>query len=131
MRAVTLQLLITHSHILLRVSIFEGPWKTGFKEKDRHCTGDGCELWCSEAAGRRMGREGTMIIKWPGFTEILVSDISPSPEREGETEGDLNREETELSSCQPLGEVEQQQTRQMFDSSSTANGVYLVLTIYP
>ena len=68
-----------HSHILLRVSMFEGPWKTGFKEKDRHCTGDGCELWCSEAAGRRMGREGTMIIKRPGFTEILVSDISPSP----------------------------------------------------
>ena len=77
------------------------------------------------------GGRGTMIIKWPGFTEILVSDISPSPEREGETEGDLNREETELSSCQPLGEVEQQQTRQMCDSSSTANGVYLVLTIYP
>ena len=38
--------------------MFEGPWKTGFKEKDRHCTGDGCELWCSQAAGRRMGREG-------------------------------------------------------------------------
>ena len=57
-RAVTVQLLITHSHILLRVSMFEGPCKTGFKEKDRHCTGDGCELWCSEAAGRRMGREG-------------------------------------------------------------------------
>ena len=55
----------------------------------------------------------------------------PITEREGETEGDLNREETELSSCQPLGEVEQQQTRQMCDSSSTANGVYLVLTIYP
>ena len=25
------------------------------------------------------GGRGTMIIKWPGFTEILVSDISPSP----------------------------------------------------
>ena len=57
-RVVTLQLLITHSHILLRVSMFEGPWKTVFKEKDRHCTGHSCELWCSEAAGRRMGREG-------------------------------------------------------------------------
>ena len=27
------------------------------------------------------GGRGTMIIKWPGFTEILVSDISPSPRR--------------------------------------------------
>ena len=33
-------------------------WKTGFKEKDRHCTAMSCELCSSQAAGRRMGREG-------------------------------------------------------------------------